>query len=57
MFRLKMLSRKLKKGKASPDGMTAEVLQNMPENQVAKLVKFVNNLDQNPLMPMPAELR
>ena len=29
----------------------------MPENQIAKLVKFVNNLDRDPLMPMPVELR
>ena len=52
-----MLFRKLKKAKASPDGITAEVLQNMPRTQVDKLIEFVINLDENPLMLMPVGLR
>ena len=52
-----MLFLKLKKGKASPDGLTAEVLQSMPNIQVSRLAEFVCALDQNPYMPLPAELR
>ena len=54
---LKPMFMKLKKGKASPDGITAEVLQNLPGNQVAKLDKFMKVIDNDPLMPLPAELR
>ena len=57
MARLKMLFRKLKKGKASPDGVTAEVLQSLPEVQISRLSDFVSELDQNPYVPLPAELR
>ena len=55
--RLKMLFRKFKKGKASPDGITAEVLQNLLENQISKLADFVDDFDQNPYALMPAGLR
>ena len=55
--RLNMLLRKLKKGKVSPDGITAEVLQALPRAQVDKLIEFVVNLDDNPQMLLPAGLR
>lgn len=48
---------KLNKVKGSPDGITAEVLQDMPDNLMSKLCVFLEAHDDDPLRPLPVELR
>ena len=47
----------MKKGKAPPDGITAEILHNMPDKLVNQLYEFLRAHDDNPLKPLPEELR
>ena len=47
---------KLNKTKASPDGITPEVLQNIADQLVNELCDFLNIHDDDPLRPLPEEL-
>ena len=55
--RLKSMFMKMKKGKASPDGITAEILQTLQDKLVSKLGDFLKVHGDSPFNPLPEEFR